>query len=174
MLGSWTGWYALRHGSWPRRFPDRLRLLPVLDLLHPDFTLNQLVHVGDDHRALNIHESERRCGITAATFREQADAASAWWKTAYPLNVPIHAPVAEPGFTKNRPSYSTAWNLCIRSATAVQETERGDSRVRVSRYEDVYIQLPRNGIKRVQVARWDRLVSMYDANPDRRMGNGHR
>ena len=30
---------------------------------------------------------------------------------AHPFMLPIHAPVADPGFTKKRPSYSTAWKL---------------------------------------------------------------
>ena len=29
----------------------------------------------------------------------------------YPFQAPVQAPVALPGFTKNRPSYSIAWNL---------------------------------------------------------------
>jgi hypothetical protein len=29
----------------------------------------------------------------------------------YPLYEPVHAPVADPGFTKKRPSYSIAWKL---------------------------------------------------------------
>ena len=64
MLWPWAGRDALRHrrGSWC--LPNRLMVLPVLNLLDAHLAFNQLVYVGHHHGALDVHERKGRGDIT--------------------------------------------------------------------------------------------------------------
>ena len=105
-------------------------------------------------------------------------------RQTHSVSVPLHAPVAVPGLRKNLPSYSVAWNL----QESMPEQERLDSLLALharcdedilmcmSRDEHVDIHLSCNRTERVQVARGDGLVSVYDTDLDWRVcyGYGHR
>lgn len=93
---------------------------------------------------------------------------------AHPLTEPIHAPVAEPGLTKKRLSYSTAWNLDNAEFRLIRcAKRRKNARMCMSRDEHVDVELSRDGAERVEVARWYALVPVYDADPYGRVGDRH-
>ena len=112
LLSSARTWNALWHDRTTRTSCFSLsgiegfRVLPILDFLDAHFTIYELVDVCYHHWALYIHESERRRGITEIG-KHQIVRRSIECNT-YPLKCPDHAPVAEPGFTKKRPSCSMA------------------------------------------------------------------
>ena len=64
LRGRGAGRNALGHA--PRRVLDDVRVFPVLDLLHPDLPLDQLVHVRDDDWPLDVHQREGRRRFAAA------------------------------------------------------------------------------------------------------------
>ena len=59
-LDGWgAAWGVLRGRCVPSRLLEVVRVLPVLDFLHPYFALNQLIYVRHDHRPLDVHQRKR-------------------------------------------------------------------------------------------------------------------
>lgn len=84
----------------------RIFLKPGSVVTH--LAVHELVHVGDNHRALHIQQREAGRGVTGHQLLQDM------WYIAYPLR-PLQAPVAEPGLTKKRPSNSNASKLSNKS-----------------------------------------------------------
>ena len=113
LLSSARAWDSLWHDrtTRPSRFSlpgiNGFRIFTVLDFLNAHFAIDELVYVCYHHWALYIHESEGRRRITEIVIVRPRLRRSFECNTD-PLKWPDHAPVADPGFTKKRPSWSIA------------------------------------------------------------------
>lgn len=66
-------------------------------------SVHKLIHIGNDHGALYIEERKGWRRVAAVSCNSDS-------RLAHPSR-PLHAPVAEPGLTKKRPSKSNASKL---------------------------------------------------------------
>ena len=91
----------------------------------------------------------------------------------HPLTLPDQAPVAEPGFTNKRLSYSSAWNLAKGEMLYIG-LQRRDARMCMTRDKDIYVHLSRERTERVEVSGGNALVTVYDPDFDGAMVHCHR
>ena len=91
----------------------------------------------------------------------------------HPIHNPLHAPVADPGLTKNLPSNSNASKLLLDDQPRYELTKgKVAAPVGTSADEHVHVHLSSQRGEHVRICRRDYLLSMNDSYPEGLMGYG--